>query len=316
MIKMSLQRDFSIDIAKGICIFLMVMGHAAVPDLVFKWIYSFHMPFFFIVSGMFFNPAKYSEWSTFLKARVRSLVIPYFTLSLIAAGLFYLIGENYIKAMFVGWGGIALWFIPVLFVSELMFWGIWKGTTHFKHQKVCAIVCVIIMLFVGFYLSINDIHIPLQLEVVGMGGFFYAIGYIFNDLLRAIRLKIWMVCVLMCVYMGIIQLLPTLDMCPNNFACFPLNQILAVAGSVLIICLARVLADWNKENPMCRFFNWAGRNTLVIVGFSQVIIAILNHYGSQHIGIVFSIVKYVGIWGILYLIARILNRYLPFVVGK
>lgn len=40
------QRDISIDVAKGICIFLMVMGHAAVPVFIFKWIYSFHMPFF------------------------------------------------------------------------------------------------------------------------------------------------------------------------------------------------------------------------------------------------------------------------------
>ena len=48
-----------IDIAKGIGIVLVVMGHndfALISPFAHKLIYSFHMPMFFFMSGMFFKP--------------------------------------------------------------------------------------------------------------------------------------------------------------------------------------------------------------------------------------------------------------------
>jgi fucose 4-O-acetylase-like acetyltransferase len=48
-----------IDIAKGIGIILVVMGHndfALISPFAHKLIYSFHMPMFFFMSGMFFKP--------------------------------------------------------------------------------------------------------------------------------------------------------------------------------------------------------------------------------------------------------------------
>ena len=39
-----------IDVAKGICIVLMVVGHTRLPLIISNWIWSFHMPFFFFIS--------------------------------------------------------------------------------------------------------------------------------------------------------------------------------------------------------------------------------------------------------------------------
>ncbi|MBS6411217.1 MAG: acyltransferase family protein, partial [Tannerella sp.] len=44
-------RDITIDIAKGIAILLVVLGHLQNP--INKYIYAFHMPLFFFLSGMF-----------------------------------------------------------------------------------------------------------------------------------------------------------------------------------------------------------------------------------------------------------------------
>lgn len=310
------QRDISIDIAKGMCIFLMVMGHADVPEIVFKWIYSFHMPFFFIVSGMFFNPQKYNTWKLFLLSRVKSLVVPYFSMSIIAASLYCLIGNVDFKAMFTGWGGVALWFIPVLFISEILFYLIWQLVAKYKHCIVYAMLCSIIVLIGGYWLSCRDIHFFLQLDVVGMGCFFYSIGYLLRHWLKTITMKWWCAGGLMLLYFMAIQMLRTLDMCPNSFGSFPFSQVMAVVGSILIIICARIVASWNVRNPFRMFLNWAGRNTLVVVGFSQVCMAIINHYGSEYLGPLFSIAKYVVIWGIMFLLARVFTKYLPFVVGK
>lgn len=64
-------RDNSYDVAKGLCMILVVFGHAerglsvsgAPPQFsllgfVDYTIYTFHMPFFFFVSGLFSHPAK------------------------------------------------------------------------------------------------------------------------------------------------------------------------------------------------------------------------------------------------------------------
>ncbi len=45
-----------IDYAKTLCIFLMVVGHWTWNDTLYNYIYSFHMPAFFIISGVLFKP--------------------------------------------------------------------------------------------------------------------------------------------------------------------------------------------------------------------------------------------------------------------
>ena len=62
-----------IDQVKGFAIFLVVYGHNF-PFLE-KYIYSFHMPLFFIIAG-FFHPIKQNKVS--IKKRINQLIVPYF----------------------------------------------------------------------------------------------------------------------------------------------------------------------------------------------------------------------------------------------
>lgn len=65
-----------IDVAKGITILLVVVGHVeSAPSPLRSLIYSFHMPLFFILSGFFF---KKGDVLGTIKKMVPSLVIPYF----------------------------------------------------------------------------------------------------------------------------------------------------------------------------------------------------------------------------------------------
>lgn len=48
-----MKRNETIDIARGIAIILMCMGHAHCPNILYRFIYMFHMAFFFITSGYF-----------------------------------------------------------------------------------------------------------------------------------------------------------------------------------------------------------------------------------------------------------------------
>lgn len=91
---MNNQRLSYLDIAKGIGIILVVLGHC-IPDasmpggpsdkflsIMFKLIYSFHMPLFFFIAGIFSLPKLNSlidfNIIDFIKKRFLRLMVPYF----------------------------------------------------------------------------------------------------------------------------------------------------------------------------------------------------------------------------------------------
>lgn len=45
------ERNITLDIMKGIGIILMVIGHSGCPPFLKNFIYTFHMPLFFMISG-------------------------------------------------------------------------------------------------------------------------------------------------------------------------------------------------------------------------------------------------------------------------
>ena len=67
-----------IDTAKGLGLLCVILGHLGVPYLS-TWIYTFHMPLFFFLSGIVFSGRKY-RFGEYLKRKMKSLVLPYFTL--------------------------------------------------------------------------------------------------------------------------------------------------------------------------------------------------------------------------------------------
>ena len=98
-LKPNAKREKYLDIAKGLGIFLVVMGHS-IPDastpagisdpyfvILFGLIYSFHMPLFFFISGLLTRPITIStDKASFkfgvLKKLFNRLLVPYFFVGL------------------------------------------------------------------------------------------------------------------------------------------------------------------------------------------------------------------------------------------
>lgn len=59
-------RNLNIDISKGIAIILMVIGHSSYPTELYKIIYSFHMPLFYLLSGYFMNKNSLTDTRSFI----------------------------------------------------------------------------------------------------------------------------------------------------------------------------------------------------------------------------------------------------------
>ena len=64
-----------IDIAKGVTILLVIVGHTLIGYKVNDYIYAFHMPLFFICSGLLFKP---KDIKMVAKNNAKKLLVPYY----------------------------------------------------------------------------------------------------------------------------------------------------------------------------------------------------------------------------------------------
>lgn len=70
-----------IDIARGIGIILVILGHIGIGKIG-KFIYSFHIPLFFFLSGYCFS-GNGIDIKDFLKKKVKKLIVPYIFIGIV-----------------------------------------------------------------------------------------------------------------------------------------------------------------------------------------------------------------------------------------
>lgn len=62
------------DIARGIAMLCIIMGHFGIAT-VNRFVYSFHVPFFFLLNGYFYS--QRGTWKEFILTKAKQLLIPY-----------------------------------------------------------------------------------------------------------------------------------------------------------------------------------------------------------------------------------------------
>ena len=269
-----LQRIKWIDLTKGVAIFLMVCGHTGIPSLISNWIWSFHMPLFFIISGMLFCPTKYTNIQKFIHRRIQTLIIPYITFSIIVLAA----SENRISDLWIfeGWmNGCALWFLPVLFMTEIYSFFIIQTCSTRKYIFIIAIFIGSI----GYILSFYNVRLWYNLDVSFSASFFYLIGYLVRNELKQISSNLFLALLILCINIILSLLLPRTDMAINSCGWYGINAINALIGTVSIILLTKWWEEkFTDHNFVSMFFLWAGKNTLIILGLSQIINISIKQY--------------------------------------
>ena len=76
-----MKRQLWIDVLKGMGIVFVVVGHITYNPLLAKTIFMFHMPLFFVLGGWLHSTEL--PQSQYLKAKTRSLLVPYLSFLLI-----------------------------------------------------------------------------------------------------------------------------------------------------------------------------------------------------------------------------------------
>lgn len=288
------ERLLWVDISKGITIILMVIGHANLPIYARNLIWAFHMPLFFILSGF---TTKWSELSfrTLLQKRIKSLLVPFLGYSIIDFIIyyFYLDGPDLITILQDGWD-LALWFIPVLFLSNCLAYTL-KKVSNLRLQILVSFVISLLTPLMSYF----HVDVPWSLAVVPYASLFVVLGSNMNCVKqlyssRSILLPIVYLIIIMteaCFF--------RFDMATNKTVPFVVLTIGALAGSLMIF---NVSTRFSSESLVSRILSSVGRETFVIIAFSQILIMLANRYLS--IG---SILKYLLLVVALFSICKLKN---------
>ncbi|MDA3798097.1 MAG: acyltransferase family protein [Kiritimatiellae bacterium] len=184
-----------IDYLKAIGIFLVVYGHTAgVLPFMEKWIYSFHMPLFFLVSGFLMKPNRLEgSFKTFFIRSTKSLMPPYIIFSIICYLFWLLIARNFgmdkeleaapifpLLAILYGTSShatiqltpIVLWYFPCLYLAKLLSYAAFKPP-----KTYLCIIFSALLLAIGLVIPRN-IVLPFELEDALIAQFFIVLGFL------------------------------------------------------------------------------------------------------------------------------------------
>jgi len=346
-----------LDVARFLGMLLVYYGHIIerimylknpVATAHYKFIYSFHMPFFFLLAGFTIAPEKtLLPLGKYLKRVAASRLVPYFVftvllavLSLFFAGHFVVVdlsnAAGYLKGTIATLMGfpvfnIPMWFMACLVSVEILHYAVGR----FLDSTVKLVAAAFLFYVGGYYLTATIQFIPgpnfwLIHEALVVYAF-YLVGVIMrrNSILLGAQPR-WRLLVASAVCLLIVVF--TWDMNSGPFRLFDaviivlsghgnvfLFPLTALAGSLLLLLLA-------KSVGANRFFMFMGENVLILFCLNGIFYHFFNgpfadwfartfpgHWMAvTGAGIAFTLVSLASCIPCILL----LNKWVPQLVGK
>lgn len=329
-----------LDVLKCIVMYLVVVGHA-VPkgtnDTLGYYIYSFHMPLFFMISGMtFYLQCAKREFTLnkLIKNKAKTLLWPYLVFSLAALPLWLfnfriiskdssmrifelMLGMVYSNEEQVSSTSNAMWFLPTLFLALILFWLILQWAQN--DEKIYTLTVLIIACF-GYGVSITkkDFNSPWHIYTVPIALVFILAGYLFvkhyknvekylgGPIKQLLFIIIGGVGAMLCAYNNV-----KISMAINEYGSFWL-----FCGSVIgfsLLCI--IISKWI---PAFKLFKLIGRNTVVILAFHSPMFRTLEKWSDTTAQLMTEhpVLMATGVFVCLIPICWIVEKFLPFLLGR
>ena len=341
--KVSKRRVEWVDIVKYICIIAVIMMHVdGNTGFWYQGCGSFLLKGFFFVSGYVYLHSK--DFKGFFVKKVKGLLVPWFILSTFNILLSQVLSFNEHGNLWeeIGWNflqirdhGDGLWFVAALFVAFIPFYYVIKWRDGEGQAKAVPAIFLSLLLSVGslVYMKImppevfpwGSAKLPWHLEYIFEAMFFMVLGYYFKrnyeekfdtfntKVNRAVLWSIYLVVAFFPYVMGIE--IPSVVSIPYQY-------IYELLGVLTVVSFSKVL----KTNSYIAF---VGQNTLIYFALHgkviSVIQTILNKVIPGLYGGILENTVLVNVWIIIFAIiisfililpAWLVNKYLPFVVGR
>ena len=241
-----------VDVAKGLGITLVLLGHLPLPPILVKEIHSFNMPCFFLFAGITFNMT--SSYGAFIEKKWHQIIKPYLVFSLLSYAIWLIVKPfshsmanvpplNPLVAIFYGVNSdqfymahnVPLWFLPALFTTMLLFYPLTR-LCRFK-KAIMEIIC----LGVSYTLSqINAPRLPWSLDVALMAVFFMMVGAFVKPWLLLAKPASWLaITIALGLNIGFCFSNTIVDMNYNQYGNLAYFMISAISGIYGVINIAK-----------------------------------------------------------------------------
>lgn len=290
-------RHLTIDIAKGLGIFLVVLGHnwivAHEHGELFRVIFSFHMPLFFFLSGVFLKES--GRLSHFAFSKADAILKPYIVvllcwgvLRILFSGVSwsaYLSGLIYATGNTIEW--VPLWYLPHLFLSLLFVFVLLRLMGRFQYGNNLLLCLSLAMLGVGVLVMrtewplsaetlqywnrlLNDSQdyfpgLPWSADLIGVSAAFILAGYALKE--HIVHFCFHRVYFLAALF-GFVSLHllfdETMDLHMRHYGQFWIVSAQAMLGIYLTLSLSFLL---QRCHTVARILAYIGGSTLFILIF-------------------------------------------------
>ncbi len=172
-----------VDMAKGYGTIAVIFAHLAVGKIG-VWLYTFHVPLFFFLSGYVFN--ENLKFNDFISKKGKGILIPYFTLGLPMIAFTFL---QYLRNGLLNKATViqllkefifqerlwTLWFIACLFFVNIFFYFVCKFTKSDLLKFAFSVVLVCIGIY---YYHCGGQPLPWNIDVCFTATIFFCGGYL------------------------------------------------------------------------------------------------------------------------------------------
>lgn len=182
-----------VDVCKWLGISLVIFGHMKMPGEVLQWIYAFHMPLFFVLSGYTYRAQRIDK--EFLIKKIKTIYVPSLLFALIfcrgemSSWAYIAYGSR--NALDMAGTYTVLWFLPCFFAAVLVFSLLMNIGNRSKHKAWILAAGVAVMLvgakacemLKGGQPMIAKIGYPLNFDMALVGAVFMVAGYYFRQMI-------------------------------------------------------------------------------------------------------------------------------------
>lgn len=293
-----------IDIAKGLGMLAIIWGHIMLYGWSCKMVYGFHIPVFFMLSGMCFNQKKYGTVGELFVRRVKTLLVPYVFFSVVTwlvyvAGVFVLHYDTmtncwyYMLQTVLAQGSdgylrhnVALWFVTCLFVVDVLYYYISKLSDI--GILVLSVLCAVVgVLLSKHYYNITTLPWSFDSALVAIP--FFAFGNLMvkrlshesimkrvdNNIFSSVLITVFFTV----VFLIGVQLYDYISMGHNNLGHhawkFYLNAFIGSISVILISLLLSSLLNQRRLQKLILYIRWLGVNSFYVMATHLPLLSLL-----------------------------------------
>lgn len=302
----------------------MIIGHIPFSTTVNKYIYSFHMPLFFFISGWLYHHKDMRK--DVFKRLFKKMITPYFIfcffgyilwilemrpkdINIAIAPFRSILLFNTEKMPIVG----AVWFLTAMLFVYYIYIILDNLCIKLKSKILMHIVTLILFLFGLVENTIFKVHIPFAFGPACVGLGFYHIGNIFKLMYGKNKFcyKIFNIEKIKLIILFVLTVFLTINIKPINMRKgeYPYWVFSCVVAVLMIVIYWNISVKLSKvhDNLAINFIECVGKNSIIYLGMNEIVInvakSVLGKIGIYNHLVVFGVVIIV-----LYIISKLIIK--------